>query len=71
MNQDNPPHVIVPTHLVIHQQQVGPPQGQRPRVVRDEQIAEFRKFKQNFNLAPPKNQRGNVRCLFVFSSKNI
>lgn len=62
MGQDNSPHVIVPTHLVIHSQQVGPPQSHgRPPRSRDEQIADFRKFKNNFNLAQPKNQRGNVR----------
>lgn len=66
MNQDNSQHVIVPGHIVIHQQQVGPPpQPQRPRI-RDEQIAEFRKFKQNFNLAPSKNSRVNLQKLFTF-----
>lgn len=59
MNQDNSQHVIVPSHIVIHQQQIGPPpQPQRPRI-RDEQIAEFRKFKQNFNLTSSKNPRVN------------
>lgn len=60
--QDNQPNV--PTHLVIQQQQqVGPPQTQpqpqRQRIQRDEQIADFRKFKQNFILSS-KGQRVNV-----------
>lgn len=51
----------IPTHLVIQQQQVGPPpQPQRQRVQRDEQTADFRKFKQNFILTSSKGQRGNV-----------
>lgn len=58
-NQQNMPHVVI-------QQQIGPPpQPQRQRIQRDEQISEFRKFKQNFILTPSKGQRGNV------SSKRI
>lgn len=50
------------THLVIQQQQIGPPpQPQRQRVQRDEQIADFRKFNQNFILGSSKGSRGNVR----------
>lgn len=48
---------------MIQQQQVGPPpQNQRPRVQqRDAEIAEFRKFKQNFVLTTvSKEQRRNV-----------
>lgn len=66
-NQSN-----VPPHLVI-QQQIGlPPQTQRPRIQRDEQTADFRKFKQNFILAAPKVQRGNVSIILILEdSKNI
>lgn len=53
----------MPAHLVI-QQQVGlpssQPQPQRQRIPRDEQIADFRKFKQNFILSSSKGPRGNV-----------
>lgn len=50
----------VPTHLVL-QPQVPAQQTQRQRVQRDEQTADFRKFKQNFILSTPKGQRANVR----------
>lgn len=48
-------HVIAPAHIVIPQQV--PPQPQRQRIPRDEQIADFRKFKQHMILAPQKSQQ--------------
>lgn len=57
MPQDNQQNI--PTHVVIQQQIGGGPQPQRQRIQRDEQITEFRKFKQNFILTS-KGQRGNV-----------
>lgn len=58
MAQDNQQNM--PAHVVIQQQIGPPPQPQRQRNQRDEQISEFRKFKQNFILTSSKGQRGNV-----------
>lgn len=58
MAQDN--QQSMPAHVVIQQQIGPPPQPQRQRIQRDEQISEFRKFKQNFILTSSKGPRGNV-----------
>lgn len=58
MGQDNQQNI--PAHVVIQQQIGPPPQPQRQRTQRDEQLADFRKFNKNFILSSTKGQRGNV-----------
>lgn len=66
----------IPAHLILPPQQiVSSTQAQCQRIQRDGQIADFRKFKQNFVLSSAKGQRSNVsynlRCtLRIEKSKN-
>lgn len=70
MGQDNQTNAS--PHLYIQSQQAGPPpQPQRQRIQRDEQTADFRKFKQNFMLNCSKGQRANEQSQMMNHSGSL